>query len=147
MSVTFHETVVMSKFECCHCGVTFAMPQKLEHERRKDHENFYCPNGHRQHFTQESEAEAWKRRYENEVRQANDLRVSKLAAERARDRTQREMKKLKTRSAVGVCPCCNRTFSQLARHMASKHQEFLQLQGVTPPKALTGEVMPKDGGS
>ena len=145
MSVTFQETVVMSKFECCRCGVCFAIPQKLENERRKDHQEFYCPNGHRQHFSQESEAERYKRLWESEQRQTAEWREAKVGAERARDRAQKEIKRLKKRSAAGVCPCCNRTFSQLARHMASKHNEFLQLQGVTPPKALTGEVMPKDG--
>lgn len=145
MSVTFQETVVLSKLECCRCGVTFAIPQKLEAERRKDHDEFYCPNGHKQHFPGESEAERYKRLFESEQRQVSALRVDKLAAERARDRVARDIKRLKKRSAAGVCPCCNRTFSQLARHMTDKHQEFLQLQGVTPPKALTGEVLPKEG--
>lgn len=33
--------------------------------------------------------------------------------------------KLKKRAANGVCPCCNRTFVDLARHMAGKHPTFL----------------------
>jgi hypothetical protein len=26
--------------------------------------------------------------------------------------------------ANGVCPCCNRTFQNLARHMAGKHPDY-----------------------
>lgn len=32
--------------------------------------------------------------------------------------------RLKNRAAHGVCPCCNRTFQQLARHMSAKHPDF-----------------------
>ena len=136
MSTTFEEVVTMSKFECCKCGVSFAIPQKLEQERRKDHESFYCPNGHGQHFQQETEAEKYKRLLEREQRAAASLREAQVAAERAHKRSQAEIRKLKKRSAAGVCPCCNRTFSQLAQHMASKHKEFRELAGITQPKAL-----------
>jgi hypothetical protein len=27
-------------------------------------------------------------------------------------------------SLLGVCPCCNRTFQQLARHMKAKHPGY-----------------------
>lgn len=30
----------------------------------------------------------------------------------------------KKRVGNGVCPCCNRTFQQLARHMEAKHPEY-----------------------
>jgi len=32
--------------------------------------------------------------------------------------------KIKRRVQHGVCPCCNRTFSNLASHMKTKHPEF-----------------------
>lgn len=31
--------------------------------------------------------------------------------------------RLKNRAKAGVCPCCNRTFQNLARHMASQHPD------------------------
>ncbi len=36
------------------------------------------------------------------------------------------MTKVKKRAANGVCPCCNRTFSDLARHMKAKHPDFAE---------------------
>ena len=32
--------------------------------------------------------------------------------------------RLKNRVGKGVCPCCNRSFANLKRHMASQHPEF-----------------------
>jgi chemotaxis response regulator CheB len=39
--------------------------------------------------------------------------------------TRAQLTKTKKRVANGVCPCCNRTFKQLARHMKAKHPEFV----------------------
>lgn len=39
-------------------------------------------------------------------------------------RVTTESAKLKKRASAGICPCCNRTVSQMARHMKSKHPEF-----------------------
>lgn len=33
---------------------------------------------------------------------------------------------LRNRAAAGVCPCCNRTFEQLGRHMTTKHPEYVK---------------------
>lgn len=33
--------------------------------------------------------------------------------------------RLKNRVANGVCPCCNRTFANLQRHMSTKHKGFI----------------------
>jgi hypothetical protein len=35
-----------------------------------------------------------------------------------------QVTRLKGRAKAGFCPCCNRSFSQLERHMASKHPNF-----------------------
>ena len=32
--------------------------------------------------------------------------------------------RIKNRIAAGVCPCCNRTFQNLAKHMAGQHPDF-----------------------
>ncbi len=37
----------------------------------------------------------------------------------------------RTRKRVGsgVCPCCSRTFQQLARHMKAKHPAYTEVTG------------------
>lgn len=39
-------------------------------------------------------------------------------------RERKKKEQLETRAANGVCPCCHRTFKQLARHMKTKHPDF-----------------------
>lgn len=41
----------------------------------------------------------------------------------------------------GVCPCCNRTFSDLQRHMASKHKGFAAEEVTAPEAAIAGTTI------
>ena len=43
--------------ECCRCHVPFAMTAAFERKRLKDHGWFYCPAGHKQHYTSKSAEE------------------------------------------------------------------------------------------
>jgi len=46
--------------QCITCGVCYAMPTELETQLRKNHNLFYCPNGHGQHYSE-------KTRHEQEI--------------------------------------------------------------------------------
>ncbi len=109
---------------CVRCGVAFAAPTDMLDRRRQDHDSFYCPNGHNLSFPQQSdaekaqaEAEKYKKLWKQEQAYAADVLNERNAA-------QKQMTKLKKRVAHGVCPCCNRSFVQLARHMATKHPDY-----------------------
>lgn len=45
---------------CLTCGVLFAMPRTLTDRHKRDHESFYCPNGHTQHYVSKSDVELAK---------------------------------------------------------------------------------------
>jgi hypothetical protein len=140
MTVTFSETVVLAKEECCNCGITFALPKSYQDRLRENHGWFYCPAGHSQHYTGESEAQKARRLLEAEQRAAASLRENMVAAQRSRDKAEKSLVRLKKRTAAGVCPCCSRTVHQLAEHMKSKHKEFLALNGLAPAKQLAEKV-------
>jgi hypothetical protein len=106
--------VTLESIDCCKCGVTFAFPSSLMRRLRASGESFFCPTGHSQHFT-ESEAE----RLRAMLDEANRSKT-KLADDYAQ--LQRVNRRLVRRISAGVCPCCNRTFTNLARHMAAKHK-------------------------
>lgn len=109
---------------CPVCGVTYAIPQTM-HKHARDRGEFrilwYCPNGHQLGYGGPSEAE----RERDEVQR-------RLTAERElREHTERQLSAQKAattrarkRAAAAVCPCCNRTFQQLARHMQTKHPDY-----------------------
>lgn len=136
MTTTFAENVTMVKEECCSCGVVFALTQFLQAQLRESHKSFFCPNGHSQSYTSESESQRLKRMLEREQRDAASSRENLVAARRAQERAEKSLQRLKKRTAAGVCPCCNRTVAQLKNHMQSKHKQFLQLNGIGPAKQL-----------
>lgn len=120
------------EFRCCPtCGIEYAAPKTFMEECRKDpNQWFYCPNGHKRHFS-ESEADRLRRerdqlkqriaQRDDEIQRQRDLRE---AAERRVSAARGQITKIKNRVGHGVCPCCTRSFQNLARHMASEHPTF-----------------------
>jgi peptide methionine sulfoxide reductase MsrB len=123
---------------CAECGVRFGAPAHFFNSRRADKRAFYCPNGHSLSW-HESEADRLKaklQKQEQETRKAQEAaerehRWRKEATEQARHLERRlaaqrgVTTRMKNRVSNGVCPCCNRTFINLQRHMATKHAGFV----------------------
>lgn len=113
---------------CCRngCGVVFAVPSDFEGFRRKDHQLFYCPNGHDQHFPGETREEkackelARERANHDQTKAALRDKEAKLIAK------DKETSRLKKRVKNGVCPCCKRSFVNLASHMKTEHPKFAE---------------------
>jgi hypothetical protein len=136
-AITTKLEVELSRCECSECACQYWVTAAFCKHRQDDHATFYCPNGHTQWFPGKSEAEKLRDQLTAErakldqamagtshwMKQA-ELNAAKLAA------TERRVGK-------GVCPCCNRTFSDLKRHMAVKHPKQA---GVSP------KIAPKDRG-
>ena len=59
---------------------------------------------------------------DDEIRVQRDCRE---AAERSASARKGQITKLKKRAAAGVCPCCNRSFENLRRHIDSQHPGFV----------------------
>lgn len=122
-------TVVMENIECGGCGLPYAVPQQWLAEKRNSGAGFRCPNGCPRVF-RKTELDRVKEKLEEQTRVATELAERARVAERAeqqateaRLKTQRELDKLRKRTSAGVCPCCTRSFSNLARHMKTKHPE------------------------
>ena len=117
---------------CILCGVVIVMPEDFYNCRLKDQKHFYCINGHSQFFKR-GQTEADKLRKELEAAEA-EAEYQKRRAMRAYEAQRKEERrtaaykgqvtKIKNRVGKGVCPCCNRSFVNLARHMANQHPNF-----------------------
>lgn len=120
----FIENQWLETEECCSCGMLFAMPVDVVRRRKNDHKTFYCPSGHLQHYTGKSEAQKLKA----ELRQANsraDQHRQEAYEQRQRATSiSKSYQRVRERVKNGVCPCCTRTFENLARHMKTKHPEY-----------------------
>jgi hypothetical protein len=47
------------------------------------------------------------------------------AEERSHVSTKGQLTKARNRAKAGLCPCCNRHFTNVERHVKSKHPDFL----------------------
>lgn len=126
---------------CANCGISFGITTDYENRRRDDHRSFYCPSGHVNVFNGPSTSEKRAREAESEAMQAqaklNEERHLRLVAEKALQKEASKRKRLEKRVSAGVCPCCNRTFEDLAKHMSTKHKEY-GISAGTAKKQITG---------
>lgn len=114
----------------CWCGIPHAVPDELyayvlrQQRDGRAQTGIHCPLGHTWTFAGEGEAERLAREVERERAVASRLRAEKEAERRSHIATKGHATRLKKRIAAGVCPCCKRSFNDLARHMAGKHPEY-----------------------
>lgn len=109
---------------CITCGCQYGVPSDMHAYRKRSHENIYCPSGHPMIYPGESDAEK-NGRLLREEQERHKRTLARENAERiARETVERELTRHKTRSKNGVCPCCKRTFKQLAAHMKTKHPDY-----------------------
>ena len=104
-------------------GLTFGMDEHFYEQRIRDHRDWWCPNGHCRHWAQENTEEKLRRRLANTE---EDLRIARAArdTEERRARAYKgQVTKAMKRFTNGVCPCCKRTFPNVAAHMQEKHPE------------------------
>lgn len=119
---------------CPDCGIAYAVPERLRataYARGKREITWYCPNGHNLGYNGLSDKERAEQKAKREGERATRLqarldqteaalRGQKSRAARFKNDRDRERK----RASAGVCPCCNRTFQNLARHMEGQHPTF-----------------------
>ena len=118
------------RLQCGQCGIAFYAPSFWVEVRRDrgDHgKEFHCPNGH---------TRVWRVPEIDKIRQERDhlkQQAARLEDERreANERADREAKKaarIKRRAEAALCPCCNRHFTQIERHMKLKHPNVVSLK-------------------
>lgn len=112
---------------CCKCSATFAVTDDFYRVAMERCEQFlfYCPNGHEQHYVR-GQSEIDKVRQERDrLKQQIAAKNDEIAHERRRVAAARgQVSRLTRRLKAGLCPCCNRSFQNLARHMSTKHPDF-----------------------
>jgi hypothetical protein len=122
MSVELAISTLFRLEKCCVCGTAFYMDETLYFNRKKDGQLFWCPNGHEQHYTETDTTRLAKANAELERLH------SQLAIEKDQHRAAvADLNRLKERTKNGICPCCNRHFTNLERHIRSKHKSFVKL--------------------
>ena len=124
MNTTFEVATAYIAIECGGCGTPFAMSRSFYDQRRKDHKGWYCPSGCRRYYSSESKEEQLRRERDTEREENNGLRYRIDHANRSRAALKGQVTKIKRRVGNGVCPCCQRQFQDLKRHMHSQHRNW-----------------------
>lgn len=127
------------KWTCGQCGVVQAMPKQADIVLRQSSATFYCLYGHVWHYPQgkseedklraqlEAERRSRQRAEQNIAMWRDDAKQAREEADRQKRRAsgyKGHAARITKRAKAGVCPCCNRHFTALERHMATKHPEF-----------------------
>lgn len=126
MAKTFQVAEELSVLHCPSCGMLYAAPtawraKLLEQHDRGEAVSWCCPAGHSIVFSTESELDRVRRERDRLKQDTARLECEALDFHRRAIAAESEVERQKTRSAAGVCPCCHRTFRQLALHMKTKH--------------------------
>ena len=123
MTTTYTKTVTIEHVSCGACGVVFGLEEDFYASRRRTGHDFYCPNGCKVSWSETTE-DRLKRSLEDARRRAASAEGRAERIERSRRAYKGQLTKVKNRVSKGVCPCCNRTFQDLARHMETKHPDY-----------------------
>lgn len=118
---------------CCHdgCDAMIIMPAGVWNEYQENNEWWFCYKGHTQHFTGKSKEQKLKDKLATAEKQLASERKRTAWAQtdlKHEKNSNRALKgvitRTKNRIKNGVCPCCNRTFVNLERHMKGQHPTY-----------------------
>jgi len=117
----------LKEIQCGTCGIWHAIPRVMFNSCYEEGGYWTCPNGHSRGYSEGS----LKKQLEKEKKRRQWAEKSEAARREELGRVNKKLSaqkgvntRLKNRAKAGVCPCCNRTFKQLAAHMKNKHPEF-----------------------
>lgn len=134
LTMEFTDTLVVIT---CWCGMNHAVPEELRNYQLRCHKNgrdvpsIYCPLGHSHAPAGKPAVERERERAAAAESRAEEARRRAQAERELREDTERRLSaqkgattRARKRAAAAVCPCCNRSFVQLRRHMAAKHPHY-----------------------
>jgi hypothetical protein len=110
---------------CISCGIRYFVPKALYESHLQAGGYHSCPNGHMQGWSKgQSEIEKLRRERDLLKQQTAQLSDDVRQNREGWNKAAKEVTRLKKRAKAGTCPCCNRTFSNMSRHMQTQHPEF-----------------------
>jgi hypothetical protein len=129
---TFIGTLNVKTCPIVGCGVIYGVEATADQRRFQVGGGWFCTNGHALVYT-ESDVQRLQKALDDQKRHteyAENRATSANARATQIERSRRAIKGVLTRTAkrvaAGVCPCCNRSFGNLSRHMAHLHPSYVK---------------------
>jgi len=133
VSTTYVTDVPLTTIHCGRCAGTYAIDERYRTQCEHEGRMWHCPyceigwgynEGENARLKRElTEAKSLALRRQQETEQA---RAEAEHFRKSRDTIKGLAKVARIRVGRGVCPCCNRTFAQLANHMSQKHPGYVK---------------------
>ncbi len=129
---TITQTVTLTQINCGQCGGTYAINERYRQQKSDQGGGWNCPYckcswG----YFNDNELARTKKALEQQKANTEWYRQQAETRGKDRDHAQHQVRayrgvitKTKRRIAHGVCPCCQRTFQDLARHMKGQHPGY-----------------------
>ncbi len=106
----------------CWCGIGHAIPEELYDEAQHNHaKTVYCPLGHGWVVAGETEAQELARQLKRERDRLAAVTASRDQIAASLRTTKGVVTKMRKRAITGTCAFCQRHFTNVERHMATKH--------------------------
>lgn len=103
------------------CGTPFAMTRSFYDEMKRTGATWHCPRGHARVYRRgKSDEQKLAEAKAREIALQDQLAAAVREAEVVRASLLRD----RARFANGVCPCCNRSFENVRRHMRGQHPDY-----------------------
>lgn len=135
VGTSFVSGLKMTVYQCGTCGVHHGLTEQFIAARRRDHADFYCPWCQTSlHYSGESDEERTRRLLADERSRSGRLtaeldqtRASLSATKGVVTRVKKQRDRLHEFVGAGQCPVpgCHRHLKDLARHMQSKHADWV----------------------
>ena len=112
---------------CPACGCWHAIPEGLYNKAKEDSSlDICCPNGHKYHFTRtlQEQLNIAQRKAQVAEGRVEFWKDQCTGAERSRSAHKAVATRLKKRLKKGLCPCCNKHFPDLHKHIKIKHPNW-----------------------
>ena len=130
---TITRSVDLTTIHCGQCGGTYAISEVYREEKWMNGGFWNCPYCRVGWGYVESENKRLRDRLAREQHHREQAEEEARQQKRFTAAARGQVTKLKNRVGRGVCPCCNRTFQNLADHMAGQHPDWA-------PEVLTEEA-------
>jgi len=116
--------------DCITCGVRYTVPLSMWEKQRERGGFHSCPNGHSQGWGEDATENAELRRERDRLKQRLAQKDDDIRGLENRNRAAKgQITRMKKRASAGTCPCCKRTFQNVATHVKRQHPDFLEEQG------------------
>jgi len=125
------EVVTLTPMTCPVCGVVYGLSEEFRRRAQEEGHRRYswtCTQGHTLSYPGKSDTQIENERLRSRLDMTESCLSYETEARAAAERSNAALKGVVTRTKKrvgnGVCPCCNRSFANLARHMKGQHPDY-----------------------